>query len=143
MFVFMCIIMLLAGILLVAAVLLQPGKGAGLSGFGGATGQLSNMFGARRTSDFLQKFTLGLALGILLLAVITNKFFVSPAKAVVGAEERTPITAGAAKPAPQPAPQQMQQQAPVQQAPVQQAPAQGQGQPAPSQAPAQGKPAGK
>jgi preprotein translocase subunit SecG len=140
MFVFMCIIMVLAGILLVAAVLVQPGKGAGLSGFGGATGQLSNMFGARRTSDFLQKFTIGLALGILLLAVVTNKFFLTPSTAVVGGEEqRTPITSGAPKPAPQPAPQQMQQQ---------QSPAQGQ-QPAPAQAPQgqpapqQGKPAGK
>ncbi len=140
----MCIIMVLAGILLVAAVLLQPGKGAGLSGFGGATGQLSNMFGARRTSDFLQKFTIGLALGILLLAVITNKFFLTPATAVIGGEEqRTPITAGAAKPAPQPAPQQMQQQAPAQGQPAQgqqAAPAQApQGQPAQQQ----GKPAGK
>ena len=143
MFVFMCIILVLAGILLVAAVLIQPGKGAGLSGFGGATGQLSYMFGARRTSDFLQKFTIGLALGILLLSVITNKFFLTPATAVVGTEERTPITTGVAKPAPQPAPQQqMQQQA----APAQKAPAQ-QGQPAPAPqgqpAQQQGKPAGK
>lgn len=139
MFVFMCIILVLAGLLLVATVLIQPGKGAGLSGFGGATGQLSNMFGARRTTDFLQKFTIGLALGIILLSIITNKFFLPPATAVVGSEERTPITAGAAKPTPQPAPQQqMQQQA----APAQGQPAQApQGQ-QPAQAP-QGKPAGK
>lgn len=137
MFIVMCVIMVLAGILLVAAVLIQPGKGAGLSGFGGATGQLSNMFGARRTSDFLQKFTIGLALGIIVLAIVTNKFFLStPTDAVGGTgEERTPITQGAAKPAAQPAQQQMQQQ---------QAPAQGQQQ-APQGQPAQqqGKPAGK
>ena len=76
MFVFMCILLVLAGILLVAAVLIQPGKGAGLTaGMGGVSGQISGMFGARRTADFLQKFTIGLGLAILLLAVVTNKFF--------------------------------------------------------------------
>jgi preprotein translocase subunit SecG len=136
MFILLCVIMVLAGLLLVAAVLLQPGKGAGLSGFGGATGQLSNMFGARRTSDFLQKFTIGLALGIIILAVITNKFFLStPTDASGTGDDRTPITQGVAKPAAQPAPQQMQQQAPAQ-GQQQQAP---QGQPAQQQ----GQPAGK
>ncbi len=128
MFILLCVIMVLAGILLVAAVLLQPGKGAGLSGFGGATGQISNMFGARRTSDFLQKFTIGLALGILLLAVITNKFFLSTPTAATGTgDDRTPITQGVAKPPAQPAPQMQQQAAPAQQ---QQAPAQQQAKPA-------------
>jgi preprotein translocase subunit SecG len=136
MFILLCVIMVLAGLLLVAAVLLQPGKGAGLSGFGGATGQISNMFGARRTSDFLQKFTIGLALGIIVLALITNKFFLStPTDANATGDDRTPITQGVAKPAPQPAPQ-MQQQAPAQGQGQQQAP---QGQPAQQQ----GQPAGK
>lgn len=143
MFVFMCIIMILAGLLLVAAVLLQPGKGAGLSGFGGASGQLTNMFGARRTSDFLQKFTIGLALGILLLAVVTNKFFLSPSADAAGTgDERTPITQGVAKPTPQ-APPQMQQQAPAQGQTPQGQQAAPQGQPQAQPAQQQGKPAGK
>jgi preprotein translocase subunit SecG len=131
MFVFMCILLVLAGILLVAAVLIQPGKGAGLTaGMGGVTGQISGMFGARRTADFLQKFTIGLALAILLLAVVTNKFFLStPSSAVGAADERAPITTGAAKPAPQPIPQ----GAPAQGAPQQAAP-QGQQQAQPQQA---------
>jgi preprotein translocase subunit SecG len=131
MFVFMCILLVLAGILLVAAVLIQPGKGAGLTaGMGGVTGQISGMFGARRTADFLQKFTIGLALAILLLAVVTNKFFLStPSSGVGTADERTPITTGAAKPAPQP----IQQGAPAQGAPQQAAP-QGQQQAQPQQA---------
>ena len=129
MFVFMCILLVLAGILLVAAVLIQPGKGAGLTaGMGGVTGQISGMFGARRTADFLQKFTIGLALAILLLAVITNKFFLST-PSVAGVDERAPITTGAAKPAPQP----IQQGAPAQGAPQQAAP-QGQQQAQPQQA---------
>lgn len=124
MFVFMCILLVLAGVLLVAAVLIQPGKGAGLTaGMGGVSGQISGMFGARRTADFLQKFTIGLGLAILLLAVVTNKFFLST-PTVVGGEERAPITTGAAKPAPQPIPQ----GAPAQGAPQQSAP-QGQQQP--------------
>lgn len=123
MFVFMCILLALAGILLVAAVLIQPGKGSGLTaGMGGVSGQISGMFGARRTADFLQKFTIGLALAILLLAVVTNKFFLST-PTVAGAEERTPITTGAPKPAPQPIPQGA---APQQAAPQGQQPAQAQ-----------------
>lgn len=124
----MCILLALAGILLVAAVLIQPGKGSGLTaGMGGVSGQISGMFGARRTADFLQKFTIGLALAILLLAVVTNKFFLST-PTVGGAEERAPITTGAAKPAPQPIPQSAapQQAAPQQAAPQGQQPAQAQ-----------------
>ncbi len=111
MFVFMCILLALAGILLVAAVLIQPGKSSGLSaGMGGVSGQISGMFGARRTTDFLQKFTIGLAIGIFLLAIVTNKFFLSTPTVGTGGEERAPITTGAAKPAPQPAPQAAPQQ---------------------------------
>ena len=132
----MMILFVLAAVLLIGAVLLQPGKGSGLSGGfgGGAAGQISTMFGARRTADFLQKFTFGLAIGILILILVTNKFLVSPAVVTnaAGGDERTPITVGASKPAPQPV-----QQAPAtpQAQPQQQAPAQA--------APAQGKPQGK
>lgn len=127
----MCILLVLAGILLVAAVLIQPGKGAGLTaGMGGVSGQISGMFGARRTADFLQKFTIGLGLGILLLAVVTNKFFLSAPTAVGAGEERAPITTGAAKPAPQP----IQQGAPAQGAPQQAAPQGQQQQAQPQQA---------
>lgn len=118
MFVFMCIIMVLAGILLIAAILIQPGKGAGLSaGFGGAGGQISNMFGVRRTTDFLQKFTIGLAAGIIVLALVTNKFFISSTTVTTSDGERAPITTGAAKPPAQPVPQGNPQGSPQQGAP--------------------------
>jgi preprotein translocase subunit SecG len=113
MFVFMAILLSLAGILLIAAVLIQPGKGGGLtSGMGGISGQFSTMFGARRTTDFLQKFTIGLAIGIIVLTIVTNKFFLSTSTGSPDAVERAPITTGAPKPTSQPAPQQQPQAAP-------------------------------
>lgn len=130
MFVFISILLVLAGILLIAAVLIQPSKGQGLTaGMGGVSGQISGMFGARRTTDFLQKFTIGLAIGIFIVAVLVNKFFLPTVSTVGGGtDERAPITTGAAKPAAQPLPQS---------APAQSAPAQGTQQPAQPQQQAQ------
>jgi len=136
MFILMSVILLIAAILLILAVLIQPSKSGGLgsAGFGGVSGQFSNMFGVRRTTDFLQKFTIGIALAILLLVVITNKFFLDTGNAGASQGERVPVTVGAEKPV---FPQQGQQQAPAgQQQGQQQAPAQGQQQQAPAQAPA-------
>lgn len=132
MFVFMSILLTLAAILLILVVLLQPGKGGGLAGGGssfgsGMTGQFNTMFGARRTADFLQKFTIYLALGILVVTIFTNKLFLPNSSSAQG--ERKPVTAGATAPAAVP------QQAPAQQAPAQQQPAQS------TPAPAQGQPA--
>jgi preprotein translocase subunit SecG len=129
----MSVILLIAAILLILAVLIQPSKSGGLgsAGFGGVSGQFSNMFGVRRTTDFLQKFTIGIALAILLLVVITNKFFLDTGSASQG--ERVPVTVGAEKPV-FPQQQSQQQQAPAQN--QQQAqPQQGQQQ-APAQTPA-------
>lgn len=140
MFILLSVILTLAAILLILVVLLQPGKGGGLAGGGssfgsGMTGQFNTMFGARRTADFLQKFTIYLALGILGLTILTNKFFLPNTGAEV---ERRPVTAGAPAssttvpqaPAPAPAPQQA---APQQSAPAQSQPAPAQGQPAEQQ----------
>jgi preprotein translocase subunit SecG len=96
---FMSIVFIFMSVLLILAVLIQPGKGSGLasSGMGGMSGQFSTMFGARRTSDFLQKFTIGIALAILLFVLLTNKFFVTP-NMQVETGERAPVTQGAAVP---------------------------------------------
>lgn len=62
------------GIVLTLAVLMQASKGAGLSAsFGG--GAVGQVFGVRRTSDFLQKFTIILAGAFLLICVIANLWF--------------------------------------------------------------------
>lgn len=101
MYIFLLIILFILSILLIVAVMLQPGKGGGLTGdtFGGLGGQFGSMFGVRRTVDFLQKFTIGLAIAILVLSVMTNKFFLETTTA-----ERAPVTVGADKP---PAPTQL------------------------------------
>lgn len=60
-------------VLLIGVVLLQRGRGVGLSGaFGGAGGQ--SAFGAK-TGDFLTWVTVGLAITVLVLAVLLNYAF--------------------------------------------------------------------
>jgi preprotein translocase subunit SecG len=133
MYIFLSILLILAAILLILVVLLQPGKGGGLAGGtfgGGVTGQFNTMFGARRTADFLQKFTIGLAIGIIVVSLLTNKFFLDTPAAAVGAG-RAPVTTGAPLPSAPPAQapgvqQQPAQQQPAQQQPAQQQPQQGQ-----------------
>lgn len=63
-------------ILLMVIVLLQSGKGEGLAGtFGGAGGNMGQMFGTRRTTDFLSKGTWWLAGIMAFLALLINLFF--------------------------------------------------------------------
>ncbi|MBX3043374.1 MAG: preprotein translocase subunit SecG [Candidatus Kapabacteria bacterium] len=83
------VLMLLMSLLLIGVVLLQPGKGDMLSGMGGLGGQFSNMLGSRRATDLLSKITIGLAAGILVLSVVTNKFFVGG-----GSDGPRPVTEG-------------------------------------------------
>ncbi|MCE5304170.1 MAG: preprotein translocase subunit SecG [Chloroherpetonaceae bacterium] len=71
------ILNIIASILLIAVVLIQPGKGDMLTGMGGITSSFTSMFGSKQTMDLLQKITIGLAVAMLVFSVITNKFFVS------------------------------------------------------------------
>ena len=65
------IIEVIIGILLMLAVLMQSSKGGGLAGnLGGAN--LGTVFGVRRTSDFLTKFTQWLAGVFMILALVIN-----------------------------------------------------------------------
>ncbi len=62
--------------LLIIIVLLQSGKGEGLSGsIGGGVGNMGTMFGTRRTADFLSKATWWLGGSMLALAILINLFF--------------------------------------------------------------------
>lgn len=62
--------------LLIIIVLLQSGKGEGLSGsIGGGVGNMGQMFGTRRTADFLSKATWWLGGSMLVLAIVINLFF--------------------------------------------------------------------
>jgi preprotein translocase subunit SecG len=57
------------GVLLMIAVLIQNPKGGGVdSTFGGA--QANQMFGAAKSSDFIEKLTWGLAAAMLVLCLV-------------------------------------------------------------------------
>ncbi len=89
MFTLMAIILIIVSVLLVAVILVQPGKGDMISGLGGLSGSFSTMFGSRRTMDILQKATITFAAMILFLTLITNLFFVGANESVV-----KPVTEG-------------------------------------------------
>ncbi|MCF8259593.1 MAG: preprotein translocase subunit SecG [Melioribacteraceae bacterium] len=73
---------------LVIVVLLQSSKGGGLAGTFGGGGQMGNVFGSRRTADFLSRATWWLGGSMLFLAIVVNMFFL-PGKTTV--EERQSI----------------------------------------------------
>lgn len=93
MFTVFVVLTTLLAILLIAVVLIQPGKGDMAAGFGGVGMGLGSMFGNRRATDLLTKITIGLAASILVLSVVANKFMTNQV-----ASEATPVTQGAAAP---------------------------------------------
>lgn len=77
-------------ILLILVVLLQSGKGGGLSGaFGGAGAQ--PFLGARGTADFLSKLTIYLAIGFISLALILSITY-GPSRSFRMKEEAPAVT---------------------------------------------------
>ncbi|MFM8281180.1 MAG: preprotein translocase subunit SecG [Bacteroidota bacterium] len=93
MFTLAIVLMIILGLLLIASVLIQPGKGdmaTSMSGFGN---QLGTMFGSRRASDLLTKITIVLGATIMVIALLANKFLLRPADLT-----RDPATVNAAKP---------------------------------------------
>jgi protein translocase SecG subunit len=80
---FISILIILISIVLIAFVLLQPGKGDLSASFGGIGGQMGTMFGMQRTVTMLAKLTKILAIAILFLVLIANKFFVGQETASV------------------------------------------------------------
>jgi len=93
MFVLISIFMIILSLLLIGVILLQPGKGDMISGMSGLGGTFSNMLGSRRATDLLSKITIGLATVIILLTVVTNKFFVGG-----GSDGPRPVTEGVVVP---------------------------------------------
>ena len=73
MIIFLMIFLVIVCICLIAVILIQSSKGGGLSGtFGGSN--VTSMFGARRTSDFLQKATVVMAVVFMLTALLMNLY---------------------------------------------------------------------
>jgi protein translocase SecG subunit len=101
MYTFLTIIIFFGAILLIAVVLLQPGKGDLTATFGGLSSQFGAVFGMQRANDLLAKITKWIAAIILILILITNKYFVGQDTYV---EQKKPVTEGAEIPYEQPAP---------------------------------------
>jgi preprotein translocase subunit SecG len=103
MYTFLLVLIILVAILLIAVVLIQPGKGGDMvQGLGSIGGSMSSMFGSRKAADLLTKTTIGLAISLMFLVIVTNKFFVGNTVETV-----RPITEGVAVPTqtvPAPAP---------------------------------------
>lgn len=69
-------IIIFCAVLLVVAILAQNAKGGGLSSQFGGSGA-SNMFGVKKTGDFLEKSTWALAITIIVLSMATNLDFIT------------------------------------------------------------------
>ena len=68
---FLMILIVLAAILMILVVLVQKSKGGGLaSGFSSS----NQIMGVRKTTDFLEKLTWGLASFIIILSIATAHF---------------------------------------------------------------------
>jgi preprotein translocase subunit SecG len=71
MYVFISVLILIAAILLILIVLIQNSKGGGLaSGFSSS----NQIMGVRKTTDFLEKATWGLAGTVVVLSVLITAF---------------------------------------------------------------------
>ena len=69
MYTFIIVLIIIVSILLGLIVLVQNSKGGGLAAGLSASNQI---MGVRKTTDFLEKLTWGLAIGLLSLAIIAN-----------------------------------------------------------------------
>lgn len=75
MYTFLIVLIVLAALLLGLVVLMQNSKGGGLSSTFASSSQF---MGVRKTADFLEKATWGLAIGIVVLCFVSS-FFASSA----------------------------------------------------------------
>ncbi len=73
MFTFIIVLIIIVSLLLILVVLAQSSKGGVGSQFGGSASQV---MGVKKTSDFLEKLTWGLAISLMLLTVST-KFMIT------------------------------------------------------------------
>jgi len=68
---FMTFLIAIVSLLLMAAVLIQNPKGGGVdSTFGGQSA--NQMFGAAKSTDFIEKITWGLAIALFALCIVTT-----------------------------------------------------------------------
>lgn len=96
MYIFLIVLITLIAIVMTVVVLLQAGRGGGLSGITGG-GQATQILGARQAPDFLEKATWTLGTAFIVLCVIAN-FFATPT------EQQRSVLQGAQVPFEQPLP---------------------------------------
>jgi preprotein translocase subunit SecG len=112
------ILTLIVCVLLILVVLVQDSKGGGLSSSFGASNQI---LGVRKTTDFLEKATWFLAIGLLILSLGSAAFIKSGVQ--TGSENSSSISKQRADTKTVPGPgQEQQQQAPPQTPPANNAP---------------------
>ncbi|MGE3800035.1 MAG: preprotein translocase subunit SecG [Candidatus Kapaibacterium sp.] len=96
------ILALILSIMLIVMVLLQPSKGGGITAaFGGIGGTIGSTFGQRRTLEALGKWTTYFAIGIAVLCLIANLFFLPVGSSDGGSRA---VTTGGIAPSVTPAP---------------------------------------
>ncbi|MGA2298726.1 MAG: preprotein translocase subunit SecG [FCB group bacterium] len=115
MYTILTILIIFGAVLIIAAVLLQPGKGDLTATFGGISAQFGAVFGMQRANDLLAKITKWIAVIVLILVLLTNKFFLGKEEV----KQIRPVTQGAQIP--------VNKAAPLRSSPMQM-PGQGQGQ---------------
>lgn len=69
------ILLVFASLLLIGAVLIQPGKGDMLSGMGGVSTQFNSALGTKNATNFLSKSTWGLAAFLVVGTIIVNLMY--------------------------------------------------------------------
>jgi len=95
MFTLLAILIIFGAVLMIAVVLLQPGKGDLTAAFGGLSSQFGAVFGMQRANDLLAKITKWIAAILLVLIILSNKFFIMPE---TSSNELKPVTEGASVP---------------------------------------------
>ncbi len=68
---FMVILIALVSVMLIAVILIQNPKGGGIDATFGGQGA-NQMFGAAKSTDFIEKLTWGLAIALFALSILTT-----------------------------------------------------------------------
>lgn len=116
------VLIIIVCILLILVVLVQNSKGGGLAaGFAGS----NQVMGVKKTTDFIEKLTWGLALGLVVLCLVASFSLPNKQAVTTGSSMQEQIdNAGTAPQRTAPAQNQPAKQQPAQQQPAQQQPAQ-------------------
>lgn len=109
MYIFLCVLIVIAALLLIGAVLIQKSKGGGLAS---DYSQGNQYMGYRKTTDFIEKATWSLAIFICVVSICASfaiktpvtRSGMAPAPAATTTPAAAPTSAAPAAQAPAPAP---------------------------------------